>query len=961
MCLLLGLASSAAAAALRAERITESNARRLIIGGPDAIGGVGDWYLANDVVEVIVDDPGRRYATLNHGGTIVDAGLRDRTGEDQFARLFPLLNMDLRVFLNYDTIEATLDEAGGWARLVVSSSRGVTSLPRGNALARSLNPLVPEPEALRGVFVETEYAVLPGEPFVHVTTTIRNESDQPAPIFSYGEVWMRGGRSTRSWVGNTLVPAKSAGFHHVSFDRHNILAARDAFAAFTFVSVPGMRQFPPIAYAVFSPERVARNLLQFSVTDDHVTFMNTFLFDPDWKELSLPRLGRAVLSELEPGASWTYRRRLLIAGHPDTAVTTDVIFPLVGYADGGSGVAGRVEPADVPCSIQVDDAATGAPVTQIEPRRRGARAGRYRAVLPPGEYRLTFRAPHRAPRELELTVPAAGFVDAAVQRFEEPGWLVFDPAFADDGPGRITVKGEGDTPDPVFGPELLDFRIDGRLAKSGTEVHELFRVGGGRDPRRVAIAPGRYWLVASRGLEFQLAETRVEVPGAGREVRVPPFSLRRAVDLPGVVSADLHVHGEASDDSGISYETRLRSFVAEGLDVMVATDHDNLGSYEPALDALDLRQRIRVIQGAEVTSSGPSPAAPWTIGHHNTWPVAYRPRAHRHGAPPSQAQSLAALYARLRADFGVQVVQLNHGLRSEASRVQDGAFLSHLGTAGRPFDPTLPIEEPPNDRLLEVGPDGHTRAIDFDAMELMNGADHGQYLNLRAAWYSLLRQGYRRTGTANSDTHGPLEIAAYPRNYVQLPASRRWRQEEFDAAIREGRVVGTTGPLIPRFRANGASMGELALAPAGKVTVEVVVAAAPWVPVEEVRLLVNGEVERSYRDLDAAAVVRFERRVELKLERDAFITVEAGVPLDVDVERWSAERGGLYAVVARGFVPEAFANPIFIDVDGNGSFDPPGLPPVPGGWGAPLVALFALAGAALVAAQLRRRRARSAA
>ncbi len=265
VCLLLGLASSAVAAALRAERITESNARRLIIGGPDAIGGVGDWYLANDVVEVIVDDPGRRYATLNHGGTIVDAGLRDRTGEDQFARLFPLLNMDLRVFLNYDTIEATLDEAGGWARLVVSSSRGVTSLPRGNALARSLNPLVPEPEALRGVFVETEYAVFPGEPFVRVTTTIRNESNQPAPIFSYGEVWMRGGRSTRSWVGNTLVPAKSAGFHHVSFDRHNILAARDAFAAFTFVSVPGMRQFPPIAYAVFSPERVARNLLVLGI------------------------------------------------------------------------------------------------------------------------------------------------------------------------------------------------------------------------------------------------------------------------------------------------------------------------------------------------------------------------------------------------------------------------------------------------------------------------------------------------------------------------------------------------------------------------------------------------------------------------------------------------------------------------------------------------------------------------
>ncbi len=96
----LGIAE--AGASLRAERITRENVAELLIGGPDAIGGVGDWYLANDVVEVIVDDPGRRHAKLNHGGTIVDAGLRGRPGDDQFARLFPIVNMDQRVLLNYD-------------------------------------------------------------------------------------------------------------------------------------------------------------------------------------------------------------------------------------------------------------------------------------------------------------------------------------------------------------------------------------------------------------------------------------------------------------------------------------------------------------------------------------------------------------------------------------------------------------------------------------------------------------------------------------------------------------------------------------------------------------------------------------------------------------------------------------------------------------------------------------------
>jgi hypothetical protein len=174
------LGPTATGATLRAEQITEGTAAELLIGGPDAIGGVGDWYLANDVIEVIVDDPGRRHGKLNHGGTLVDAGLRDRRGEDQFARLFPVVNMDQRVFLDYDAMRAQVDQDGSWARLVVSSRGGMSSLPRSTGLARLLDPMVPEPEELRDVAVETEYAVFPGEPFVHITTTIRNRSQRPS-------------------------------------------------------------------------------------------------------------------------------------------------------------------------------------------------------------------------------------------------------------------------------------------------------------------------------------------------------------------------------------------------------------------------------------------------------------------------------------------------------------------------------------------------------------------------------------------------------------------------------------------------------------------------------------------------------------------------------------------------------------------------------------------------------------
>ncbi len=72
-------------------------------------------------------------------------------------------------------------------------------------------------------------------------------------------------------------------------------------------------------------------------------------------------------------------------------------------------------------------------------------------------------------------------------------------------------------------------------------------------------------------------------------------------------------------------------------------------------------------------------------------------------------------------------------------------------------------------------------------------------------------------------------------------------------------------------------------------------------------------------------VTRLETELELTLERDSFITLEAGAALPRDPGAPNTPLGGVYSVVAPGFVPMAFANPIYVDVDQNGQFDPPGL------------------------------------
>jgi hypothetical protein len=445
----------------------------------------------------------------------------------------------------------------------------------------------------------------------------------------------------------------------------------------------------------------------------------------------------------------------------------------------------------------------------------------------------------------------------------------------------------------------------------------------------VAIPPGRYRLTAIRGLEYDVSELELEVEAPGSTVLVPPFTLSRAIALPDTVRSDLHVHAEASDDSSMTNEARLRSMIAADIDVFVATDHDHVSHYAPALAALGVGDRIRVVQGIEVTSSAPSPATPWSIGHHNAWPVVYRPTTHRQGAPPSQNISVAELYASLRGEHGVQVVQLNHPRDGAPDEVELGAYFTHLGSAGVGYDPTRSLDEPPNDRLLETSADGSARAVDFDAIELMNGASFDEYRRVRADWYSLLRQGMRRTGSANSDTHGPGQPAGIPLNYVSLPGgAEHWDEAAWNDALRAGRSFGTNGPLLPIFSVNGRGSGDLVPAPDGSANLEFVVAAAPWVPIEEVRVLVDGQVVRGYvgDELVHDGVVRLHESMTLALERDAFITLEAGAPLDTDSRVWGREHGGVYAdVVAPGFVPAAFANPIYVDVDGNGHFDPPGL------------------------------------
>jgi hypothetical protein len=492
------------------------------------------------------------------------------------------------------------------------------------------------------------------------------------------------------------------------------------------------------------------------------------------------------------------------------------------------------------------------------------------------------------------------------------------------------------------------------------------------------VRPGTYDVYASRGLEYTVALKRVTVPTGGS---VPVrFRLKRAVRTRDAVSADFHVHSGRSLDTAAPLRDRVAAFAGEGVEVMIATDHDKHVDYAPLIADFGIGSRLRSIVGNEVTGSVPNPPSfPSAIGHINAWPLAVTPGAKRDGAVEDEYVAPNWLFERLRA-AGAEVIQYNHP-RAGVSGLTSIGFVNHIGccrcanafdtpctvdadcpAAPAPrctcvgYQPDRPLAMPPNDVLLDTGvlgpgsapnPDGLDN-LDFDVMEVANGAkdtDVPALRQVRRDWLSLLNQGVYRPGTAVSDSHRiTVEHAGWARTFVlgagDDPAALD--VAAFDAQVKAGNMVMSAGPYVEvsaRARGGGqAGLGQLLPAPDGRVRLRIGVRSPAWIPVEEVRVIANGFQVAAFdpttkprvrpapkRFQRAGGTARFRATVAFDVTQDTYFVVEAGAKLPADPDALPAPPEVMNVVVP-GVVPVAITNPIFVDTNGNGVFDPPGLP-----------------------------------
>ena len=240
--------------------------------------------------------------------------------------------------------------------------------------------------------------------------------------------------------------------------------------------------------------------------------------------------------------------------------------------------------------------------------------------------------------------------------------------------------------------------------------------------------------------------------------------------------------------------------------------------------------------------------------------------------------------------------------------IYDGGFLDHMGAAGHPYNPEQPLNTYPNNSLIEKDLVTGVRDIDVDAFEIINPSDldhHDRILAVRKDWISFLRQGLRMTGTANSDSHHSGEQVAVPRNMVAVAGDSvsSFDLNEFVAALKSGNSYGTTGPML-EVSLSGVAMGQTLKGVSGILQLKV--AAADWVAVETIKIQVNGETIDEF-----AANGKTEFKLELDFTRDSFVTVEVSGPATAT-----------YSVIYPRLTPYAFTNPIYVDFNSDGKWDP---------------------------------------
>ncbi|MFT3707831.1 MAG: CehA/McbA family metallohydrolase [Archangium sp.] len=921
-------------------------------GGWDGLGAVGDIKLSNAFVDVVISNVGTQNYLDPNGGSVLDLTVRGQP-KDNVNNIFQVVGVLPRDAAFYTSVEIIDERPARVAVQVKGTLDGIPSVP-----------------------IITRYELTPCDKGLRARTEMVNGSTN-VQTWGLTDAYYWSGRESLPFA-----PGPGSGFVHPSFG---------------LTTINGVyRTFPYMAANGHSSDDKISSIAAVSCTESTLEGFHS-------DQISAAGLKRQIVP---PRGSLIFERFFTVADSKGVSGAIDLALQVRKQVLGQQFVklTGKVERmggmgtfnAERQASVIIIEGALGAgdagiPATQVVPKADGT----FEALVPTGRTwaveahafgrKQVERAFENVSADLDLgtfVLPATGPLTFRVE--ERAGMTPIDAELflvptTDEEAAKVvgSLHGRFTTCAPWLGPPPGASPACNRvLVRNGDATAE--------------VPLGSFDIYAFHGPYWSLAKQTVTVTGAPQTVS---FSLTKLPIKPaGALSADLHVHGSLSFDSSIPDFDRVLSFAATDLDVIIGTDHEVIQDYSAIVRQLGLENRLTTVVGLETTGHipflmVPGYGFPLVIGHYNMWPLKYDPSLPRNGGPFDERVEPGELFERTKPIFtGEPLIELNHPWA-------DPEFGRDLGFP-RAILMDLRKDLPSGDDGTRMGvfvrkPAGASFTNDgHHAQEVMNGSDNGLFLQYRAFWHYTLNQGRVRTGTANSDSHSLTDnTVGMPQNLVFAATTpgANFDIGTFNRALKDGRSMGTNGPVIELTYEDGATMVGPSITVLGKpganARVHVKVTSAPWIPVEEVRFVVNGKVKKISTGLpvpadpfaEAGNFVVYDERVnvseliEAGLTSDAWLVVEAGRSLPLagdlggglngepdgvpdttdnnadgvvntaDVKEGSkigplsdpakparGTAGYEYNQITGGY-PSAFTNPLYFDLTGDAAFSAPGV------------------------------------
>jgi hypothetical protein len=605
-----------------------------LIGGPRALGEIGDFMLENDQIRLVIQDKGFSRGSGIYGGSLIDAdivrtaegrGAAGATvGRDNFGEMFAAFFLQA-----LDPVDIRVVSAGGPeepAKICVDAFGNdfIGIIQQANEV------LLGDSRSEPSFQFETCYTLAVGKRYVEITTRVINidikaknfpnaqlfGEEVPTPL---GDILLFGD-------GNKVFMPHEAGFDLRFRVEREYKSGRYALPAFPglvgdFIASHG----DDVSYAIMGapPEDGVRNFAEnskdfFPEAESHSVHMPFIYsaFTGAFQVLPPPRL--------EAGDSFSYTRYFIV-GDGDVASVSDVAWELLDKKTGtlqGRLVEKQTRQPVHGAKVVVHDG-SGRKITVAGTDHDG----HFTANLPAGTYGL---------RTVKKGRAITNFVEVKIDA-DKKTWVNLDiePAAKirvttvskTEGvvPAKVTLVGVADlstkgrdTREWLFDLSLgepwryTDFEPDEDDPQTRRFIED-FDYSDASGSLTMTVRPGTYTVVVSRGMEyntFEVAEVELK-PG---KITTVIAEIERVIHTPGYIGADFHLHSINSLDSAETMEDRIRSFAGEGLEYAVATDHNFVTDYSPTITAMGFEAFMNSAVGLELTTMN--------RGHFNAFPLA---------------------------------------------------------------------------------------------------------------------------------------------------------------------------------------------------------------------------------------------------------------------------------------------------------------------------------------------------